>query len=74
MRYTTLRSPDFRYDVMLGLSQECVAFRVTLAEFESIVQKMDARILWECAHRVGLTTVEVPIANRHAPCTFLDVY
>jgi hypothetical protein len=46
---------------MRGKSPNCVAFRVTLAELERIATETGAHILWDSAHRIGLSTVEVTI-------------
>ena len=67
MRYTTpeLRSPDFRYDVMQGMNWPTrLASRVTLSDLENIAADRGARIMWECSHRIGVTTVEVTLSNR----------
>jgi hypothetical protein len=62
-----LRSPDFRYDVIRGSNWPTrFASRVTLAELERIASELNARILWDCAHRIGVTTVEVTLSNRIA--------
>jgi hypothetical protein len=70
MRYYTapeLRSPNFRYDVMQGIHWPTrIASRVTLEEAERIAADRGVSIMWNCSHRIGVTTVEITLSDRHS--------
>lgn len=64
IRKDELRSPSIRYDVMRNIVWPYrVASRVTLDEVERIASEMGARVMWEAAHRIGVTTVEVTLSK-----------
>lgn len=62
--HNEMKNSDFRFDVMDETRWPIrLGFRVSLDEAEQIAEKRGAALDWNRAHRIGLTTVEIPLSR-----------
>jgi hypothetical protein len=59
-----MRNPEFKFDVIDGIHWPIrLGSRVTLVDAEQLAEKRGTTLDWNRAHRIGLTTVEIPLSR-----------